>query len=108
MIDLSPLLTYLVEIATAALATAGAYFVHQFAKRIGMDLDDGAADTVERYIGMAVDAVAGRIDPQRNLTDNDSIAEIVDWIAEHAPKALKRANLDAESIEGMVRQRLNG
>lgn len=106
MIDLTPVLSYVAEIAVAALATVGVYLAKRMADHIGMELEDGAASTVERYIEMAVDAVVARIETERDVTDNATVREIVQWVSGHAPKSMRRAGLAADDIEGMVRRRL--
>lgn len=106
MIDLTPILDYVVEIAVAILTPAVLFYGKRLADRVGLEISEDAEHTVERYIRHGADAVAGRLDHEPDWTDSETVASIVQWVSGHAPKAMRASGLTAEDIEGIVRKRL--
>ena len=106
MIDLTPVLDYIVEIAAAVLTAAGVYLARKLGKRFDWFDADDAADTVDRYVSMGIDAVRGWLGEEIDASDNESVNQIVQWVVDHAPKAMKAANLSADDIRNMVKSYL--
>lgn len=105
MIELSPLMGYLIEVIAAVLGAVAVYLIKRVADRIGFEIADRNFDTVEQFIHTGVDAALTRYDEVK-LTDNDRIREIVQWIVKRTPNAMKSAGFDADDIEDMVRSAL--
>ena len=107
MIELSPFYDYILEIAAAVLTAAGVYVARKIGKRFDWLDSDDAADTVERYVGMGVDVARGWLGEEIDVSDNESVNQIVQWVVDHAPKAMKAAGLSDDDIRHMVKSYLN-
>ena len=107
MIEIGPFYDYIFEIAAAVLTAAGVYLARKIGKRLDWFDADDAADTVERYVSMGIDAVRGWLGEEIDVSDNESVEQIVQWVVDHAPKAMKAANLSADDVRNMVKSYLN-
>ena len=107
MIEIGPFYDYILEIAAAVLTAAGVYVARKIGKRFDwLDADD-AADTVERYVSMGIDAVRGWLGEEIDASDNESVNQIVQWVVDRAPKAMEAAGLSADDIRNMTKSYLN-
>ena len=106
MIEIGPIYDYIVEIAAAVLTAAGVYVARKIGKRFDWFDSDDAADTVDRYVSMGIDAVRGWLGEEIDVSDNESVEQIVQWVVDHAPKAMKTAGLSADDVRNMVKSYL--
>lgn len=106
MIDFTPILNYVAEIAIAVLTPVILYLVKRAADRIGMEIGDGAAATVERYVEFGIEAIADRVTANQSVTDNSTVESMVQWVSDHAPKAMRESGLSASDVRSLIRRRL--
>lgn len=105
MIELSPLMGYIIEIIAAVLGAVVIYYIKRVADRIGFEIAERSFDTVENFVHTAVDWALSRYD-HVDIGDNERIAEIAQWVVKRTPKAMKAAGFDAADVEDMVRELL--
>lgn len=104
--DITPVLDYLVEIVVAIATPLAMYLIKGISDSVGFKLADDSVETVERYIELGAEAVAGRLPDNVEISSNENVSEIVQWVARKAPKALKKAGLDSNDVRSMITKRL--
>lgn len=103
MIDFGPFIDELFALLGAVLTSVAVYYARKAGKRYDwLDADD-AAETVETYIDKGLRVIRGQLDDKHDISDDETINKVVQWVSDHAPKALEKAELTPDDVRGMVR-----
>ncbi|MFP4137463.1 MAG: hypothetical protein ACLFSR_03805 [Halomonas sp.] len=110
MLTLTPVLEYILAIAGSAVAAALVHYAKRAADRLGLEIGDQGARTLDAYVDRAIEVISKAADERygrREVDWDDRALAATQWVMDHAPKAAKRAGYDAADVRALVRARLD-
>lgn len=111
-LDLSPLLTVLVEVLAGALLTVGTWAAKRLADKLKMDEDSQARTYLQDAIvrGIEYGAEQSKKYGNKNFSDfkvrNGVTYEAVSYLLDHVPDVMKRFGIDEDRAASMIEARL--
>lgn len=111
VIDISPLLNSLIELAGVALLTVATWAAHKYGKKLGIEQDSKVREYLDDAIAKGIAFGEAKLKEQAGKIDeidikNAKIAEAANYVTKGVPDALKRFKIDDERLKQLIIARL--